>query len=207
MTGGAGVARSVVTFEADADPSCLVAQYKCALGTSSSLSRMVYQRLRVANALWAGAFGAVAVFVLLWMQTPRHHALIAGGFLAVVYYGLVHVPYNAKRGRQRYEKQILRGAERMARDNAALSGRWRFTVNAAAISFENLTTGSLTQTAMSSVERAELVDGHLCIHSSGEVVGSLPLGDLSLDSERAALRRILFEAGVKGWPEGEGDLV
>lgn len=168
---------------------------------------MVRRRLRVSNALWAGTFGAVAVLVLLWMQTPRHHALIVGGILAALYYGLVHVPYNARRGRQRFEHQILRGAERMARDNAALSGRWRFTVDAAAISFENLTTGSLTQTAMGSVERADLVDGHLCIESSGEVIGSLPLEELSSDSERAVLRRILVDAGVKGWPEGEGDLV
>ena len=197
----------VITFEHQSDASNQVAVVKCALRTESTLSRLIKRQLRLWNAIWGTIFGLVFCVVFLLIIDSAVRAFVAGCIYAVLFYAVSYIPYFARSNRRKYERQILKKTERLSKENAMFLARWRYTIDAEAVEYENLDTGSVVVTKMRSIERAELVGGHLCLFTQGEVTGSIPLEGLASDAERDELRQILNEAGVQGWPRGESVLL
>ncbi len=192
-----------ISFESEAVPSSHVAQMKCALRTSPSLRKMVQQRLRFANVLWPAVCGAMVIGTLLALRVPAVNAVVMGAISIAFCVLLLHIPFLARKNRQNYEKQIIKNITRLAQDNSAFKGPWRFTVSREAVEYENLTNGSAVRTALRSIERAYRIDGHLCIIVDGEVNGSLPLEAIQTEQQLDDLRQLLCDAGIKGWPQGE----
>lgn len=142
-------------------------------------------------------------FVVLALRKPTLHALVLGGMSTAVYFLSMHIPYFARKSRRNYEKQIIKNITRLAQDNSAFKGPWRFTVSREAVEYANLTNGSIVRTKLQSIERAYRIDGHLCIIVEGEVNGSLPLEAIPTEEQLDDLRQLLCDAGIKGWPQGE----
>lgn len=200
--GGFAVVSGVITFEHEADPSSQVAQFKCSLRSDSPLNKFVQRQLRVAGVVWPVVFGLIFCLVLLVISGSVVPALVASGVYVLVHYATGHIPYFAKSQRRSYERHLLKKVERMAKENPSLIGRWRFTISPEAVEFENLTNGSVVVTKMRSIERAELVDGHLCLFVQGEVTGSVPLEGMESQAQVECFRHMLSEAGAEGWPRG-----
>ncbi len=194
-----------IKFEHDADSSSQVALVKCSLRFPTSLSRMAERHLRIARVIWAVVFGVISIPVIYVMTGSRSTALTMGVVDAVLFYVIGLIPYFANSYKRSYERKMLKQVHRMAKDLPVCNGRWRYTITAEAVEFENLTNGSVVVTKMRSIDRAELTDGHLCLFVQGEVVASVPLEGMESQAQVESFRLMLSEAGAEGWPKDTTD--
>ncbi len=197
-----------VTFEHESTPDYVVAQTRWMYHHSPMMADLLKKQMFVFNLVWSFVTASFVFVALAFLHGVSVSVAVASVIAGSFNFAFTRFRQNGKRNRRFWEKYLLkRTAQAEAKNPRSNPGHmWRYTVSGDTVEYEDLTSGNSSSTKTRGIERADLVDGHLCIGTDGMISGSLPMAGVESEADVERIRAILRDAGVAGWPSGEAGL-